>query len=317
MIRLPIENGTDRNDRIEFLGTMDYINEYIGKYIAVIYGLFTVMVLLATVIIGMIVADTDRRLRRQYAELEQSQQQLAQSAKLASLGQLAAGMAHEINNPITSVLSLASHLTDGKGARTLDPVHRRSLRLMAQQADRVSKIVQNLLIFARKSQLELSWVDVGELLRAAITLAQYRLADSAINLRRQIEPSLPLILGDPGRLTEVFVNLLNNAIDAMPDGGTLVVACSSNVGPEGGVCIEVSDTGYGIPPEQLPRIFDPFFTTKEPGQGTGLGLSISHGIVKDHCGQIWAESRPGGGTTLIVTLPKEVSRDESMHTGDR
>jgi signal transduction histidine kinase len=317
MIRLPIESGTDRKNRIEFLGTMDYINEYIGKYIALIYSLFTVIVLLATGIIGMIVADTDRRLRQQYAELEGSQQRLAQAAKLASIGQLAAGMAHEINNPITSVLSLASHLTDGKGAATLAPVQRRSLQLMAQQAERVSKIVRNLLIFARKSQLELSWVDVGEPLHAAITLAQYRLQECAICLRQEIEVALPLILGDPGRLTEVFVNLLNNAIDAMPAGGTLTIHASLNVGPEGGVRVEVADTGCGIPPDQLPSIFDPFFTTKEPGRGTGLGLSISHGIVKDHSGQIWAESRPGGGTTVVVTLPKEVSRDESMHPGDR
>jgi two-component system NtrC family sensor kinase len=112
-------------------------------------------------------------------------------------------------------------------------------------------------------------------------------------------------LGDSGRLTEVFVNLVNNAIDAMPEGGTLAIRAFPNGFPEGGVRVEVTDTGRGIPQDDVLRIFDPFFTTKEPGRGTGLGLSISHGIIKDHGGQIWASSQPGVGTTLVVTLPKE------------
>lgn len=304
MIRLPIESGTDLNNRIEFLGTMDYINEYVGKYIILIYSLFTIMVALATGLIGIIVADADRRLRLQYAELQDTHQRLAQAAKLASLGQLAGGMAHEINTPITSILSLSSHLAEKRSGGTHLAHERRSLELISQQAERVSKTVRNLLTFARQSHFVPKWVEVREVLDIAIALVQYRLADSRIRLHREVAQHLPPVLGDAGRLAEVFVNLLNNAIDAMPIGGTLIVRALANSEADSGVRIEVADTGCGIPPQDLPRIFDPFFTTKDSGRGTGLGLSISHGIVKDHGGEIWAESEAGAGTTLIVMLPK-------------
>lgn len=303
MIRLPIENGADPGNRIEFLGTMDYINEYIGKYIILIYSLFTIMVGLATGIIGIIVSDTDRRLRQQYAELQETHRQLAQAAKLASIGQLAGGMAHEINTPMTSILSLASHLAEERSAATLPPRQRKSLEVIAQQAERVSKIVGDLLTFARHSRLELSRVEVSEVLNTALSLVQYRFRENGIRLRREMAVNLPPILGDANRLTEVFVNGLNNAIDAMPSGGTVLVRAFANPETNNGVRVEVADTGCGILPEQLPRVFDPFFTTKEPGRGTGLGLSISHGIVKDHGGAIWVESQPGAGTTLVVSLP--------------
>ena len=306
MIRLPIENGTHPENRVEFVGTMDYINEHIGKYIILIYTVFTIVVGLATGIIGMIVTDADRRLRRQYAELQETQQQLAQAAKLASVGELAGGMAHEINTPITSILSLASHMAEGKSAAEVPPKHRKSLKVIAQQAERVSKTVRNLLTFGRQSRFELGRVDVRELLEAAISLVQCRLKAQDVRLRRDFNGNLPVVLGDANRLTEVVVNLLNNAIDSMPEGGTLVVRACSEPDPDGGggVRLEVADTGCGIAPDHLHRIFDPFFTTKEPGRGTGLGLSISHGIVKDHSGQISAYSQPGQGTTVVVTLPK-------------
>ncbi|HEX9154341.1 MAG TPA: ATP-binding protein [Nitrospira sp.] len=316
MTRLPIESGAVQGNQVEFVGTMDFINNYIGKYLILIYSLFTIIVGLATGIIGIIVTDTDRRLRQQYAELQETHQQLAQTAKLASVGQLAAGMAHEINNPITSILSLSSHMTEEKSVATLTASHRKSLEVIAQQAERVSKIVRNLLTFARQSRFELSRVDVDEVLNAAITLVQYRLKDNVVRFCREIDVSLPPILGDSGRLTEVFVNLLNNAIDATPRGGTVTVRAFANPPPEGGVSVEVADTGCGIAPEQLSRIFDPFFTTKEPGQGTGLGLSLSYGIVKDHGGEIRVQSQLGEGTTLVVTLPKEVTED-GAHPGYR
>ncbi len=307
MIRLPIDEGTRPGNRIEFLGTTDYMNHYVGKYIVVIYSLFTVIVGLATGIIGIIVVDTQRRLRQQYAELQHTHQQLAQAAKLASVGELAAGMAHEINNPITSILSLASHMAEEKHAATLTPRQRSSLQVVQQQAERVSKIVRNLLTFSRRARLELGQVDVRQVLDTATTLVQYRLRESGIDLRCEIDANLPHVLGDAGRLAEVFVNLLSNAIDAMPSGGTLTLQASRAADADGEVCVKVQDTGCGMPSQQLSRIFDPFFTTKEPGRGTGLGLSICHGIVKDHGGQIWAESQPGAGTALIITLPKEGS----------
>jgi signal transduction histidine kinase len=304
MIRLPLQDGNNLSNRIEFISTMDYINQYIGKYIILIYSLFTIVVGVASVIIGIIVTDTDRRLRRQYEELQETQQQLAQAAKLASIGELTGGMAHEINTPITSILALASHLSEGRSSATLPPSQRQSLEVIVQQAQRVAKIVGNLLTFSRQSRLELGRVEVPELLETAIALVQHCLKNGDIRLLREIDPGCPKILGDAGRLTEVFVNLLNNAVDSMPTGGTLAVRAFGIAEYEGGVRIEVSDTGCGIPPENLGRIFDPFFTTKEPGKGTGLGLSISHGIVKDHGGRIWTHSQFGAGARFIVILPK-------------
>lgn len=305
MIGLPIETGTGRHDRVELIGTMDYINAYIGRYIILIYCLFTLTVGLATGVIGIIVTDAERQRRRQYAELQETHERLAQAAKLASVGQLAGGMAHEINTPMTSILSLATHLTDARNAATLTPDQRRNLEVIAGQAQRASKIVNDLLTFARQSRLELNRVDVGELLETAIGLLHYRFNDGAIQIRREIDDDLPPLLADAGRVTEVFVSLLNNAADAMPAGGTLTLRASASPDAPGAIRVEVTDTGFGIPPQDLPRIFDPFFTTKQPGHGTGLGLSISHSIVKDHGGQIWAESSVGAGTTVGVTLPAE------------
>jgi two-component system NtrC family sensor kinase len=301
MLIVPLDKRPHSGNRMEFLGTMDYINRYIGKYIIFIYAVFTVVVVMATGIIGIIVAETDRQLQRKYAEVEESHRRLAQAAKLASIGELAGGMAHEINTPITSILSLATHMAEDRGSWGLSTRQRSSLQLIARQAERVSRIVGGLLNFSRQSNLRIADVEVAEVLETAITLMQYRLDAVGIQVQRTVEPGLS-VRADAGALTEVVLNLLTNAIDAMPTGGVIRIrACTT---PEG-VRLEVVDAGIGILPEQLPRIFDPFYTTKDPGRGTGLGLSVSHGIVKRHGGEIWAESTPGAGTTFVVTLPAE------------
>ncbi len=308
MTRLVIDPARPR-DRIEFIGTLDYVNAYIGKYIIFIYCSFTVMLALGTAIIGMIVVDTDRQLKRQYVELQQTQQQLAQAAKLASIGELAGGMAHEINNPITSILALASHLAEGDNAAALTPRNRKSLNTIVRQAERVANLVSGLLTFSRQSQLHISEVDVRKVLDTALDLVQFRLDAASIRVQREFSASLPPVQGDTSRLTEVFVNLLSNAADAMPAGGTLTVRASDCL-EDGTVRVEVHDTGCGIEAADLPRIFDPFFTTKAPGRGTGLGLSISHGIVKDHGGEIWANSEPGNGTIIVICLATGVNEYE-------
>lgn len=315
MIRLPIEEGAKPDNRVEFIGTMEFVNDYIARYIVLIYCSFTVVVILASVVIGIIVRDAERQLRRQYTELQEAQQHLAQSAKLASIGELAGGMAHEINNPITSILALSSHMVTSENDGALSPRGRKNLQVIAQQAERVANLVSGLLTFSRQSQLRMSQVNVCRLLENALDLIQYRLKDGSIVTHREIEPHLPALAGDESRLTEVFVNLIANAIDAMPSGGTLGVRAHRN-SEDGGVRIEVRDTGEGISEENLMRIFDPFFTTKVPGRGTGLGLSISHGIVKDHGGQIWAESERGMGTVMTVILPAGANVYEAAHSGD-
>lgn len=317
MIRLPLGTGNSRDNRIELVGTMKYIDEYTGKYIVLIYLLFTAFVAIATGAIGITVNDADRRLKLQYAELQEAQQQLGQAAKLASIGELAGGMAHEINTPITSILSLSSHLAEGKNSATLTANQRRMLRLVAEQAGRVAAVVSNLLTFSRQSRMEIEPVRIEEVLESAIALVQFRCKDGNIELQKEISNGFPFIPGDANRLTEVFVNLLNNSIDSMPQGGMLTVRAYGIPHPDGGVRVEVADTGCGIPPEYLDKIFDPFFTTKEPGKGTGLGLSISHGIIKKHHGQIWAHSSQAEGTTFVVILPKEADRNNGRtHISD-
>lgn len=305
MIHLPVREGSP--DRIEFIGTLDYVNEYIGRYIIAIYCAFTLMVGLGTLVIGMIVADADDKLKQQYAALQETQQQLAQSAKLASIGELAGGMAHEINNPITGILALASHMAEGSNAGALNARARRNLEIIVRQTERVAGLVRGLLTFSRQTQLHFEPLRVGKVLETALDLVRYRLSDGAVRVAVDIERGMAPVTADSSRLTEVFVNLLNNALDAVPSGGLLTVRAHSVVA--GGVHVEVQDTGDGIAPELLARIFDPFFTTKAPGRGTGLGLSISHGIIKDHGGEIWAQSSPGAGTTMTVVLPAETVRN--------
>ena len=312
MIWLPIREG-GRREHIEFVGTLDYVNAYIGKYIIFIYCAFTVMLGMGTAIIGIIAMDTDRQLTRRYAELQQTQQQLAQAAKLASIGELAGGMAHEINNPITSILALSSHMAERENG-ALTPRSRKNLQTIVKQAERVANLVAGLLSFSRQSQLHISELEVREVLDTALDLVHFRIDSAAVKVVREVPPVLPVVPGDASRLTEVFVNLFNNAVDAMPAGGTLTVR-ALHCEEEGAVRVEVKDTGTGIGPEDLSRIFDPFFTTKAPGRGTGLGLSISHGIVKDHGGEIWARSEPGVGTTVVVSLSVGVKQYESACVG--
>jgi signal transduction histidine kinase len=305
MISLPLHVRRSTGDVI-LIGTLDYVNAYIGKYIIFIYCAFTIMVGLGTIVIGMIVADADRQLHKQYSELHQAQQRLAQSAKLASIGALAGGMAHEINNPITGILALASHMAEGNNAGALNARGRRNLEVIVRQTERVANLVRGLLTFSRQTQLHLGEVHLDEVIETALDLVRYRLNDERVKDRLQLESALPTVIADSSRLTEVFVNLLGNALDAMPSGGTLTIT-ARRLPRQAGVQIEVQDTGEGIAPELLARVFDPFFTTKAPGRGTGLGLSISHGIVKDHGGEIWAQSSVGMGTTMVVVLPLEVT----------
>jgi two-component system, NtrC family, sensor kinase len=222
-------------------------------------------------------------------------------------------MAHEINNPITSILALASHMASND-APERTPRARKNLQLIVQQSERIAELVRGLLTFSRQTQMHTSDVDLRKLLCTSLDLVGYRARDAGIVVRREIDPRLPHIRGDASRLTEVMVNLLANAIDAMPNGGVLAVRAAEAASGE--VRVEVHDTGEGIPPERLPRIFDPFFTTKEPGRGTGLGLSISHGIVKDHGGEIWAQSEPGKGTMFVISLNAGGIEYAAAHSGD-
>ncbi|HPC82140.1 MAG TPA: cache domain-containing protein [Thermoanaerobaculaceae bacterium] len=224
-------------------------------------------------------------------------QQISRSEKLASIGRLAAGVAHEINNPLTSVLTFA-HLLKEKP--NLDDQDRQDLDLIIHETTRVADIVSNLLDFARERPPRKEPLDVNDVVRRTVRLVRSQKQFDRITIEEQLSPELPEVEGDRNQLQQVLLNLALNACAAMPDGGTMRIATS--VG-QSRVRIEVSDTGCGIPPEVRDMIFDPFFSTKPAGRGTGLGLSVSLGIVQQHGGTLDVESEVGRGSRFTVSLP--------------
>lgn len=235
--------------------------------------------------------------------------QLIQAEKLSAVGQLVAGVAHELNNPLTTIKGYAQLL---QGER-LPPAVVADLKRVEEAADRCRRIVGDLLTFARRYEPECTETDINEILQRTVALRSYELRVHNIEVEWDLDPALPTILADPHRLQQVVLNLVLNAEQAIlsvHEGGHLAIR--SRLLP-GGHCIrfEVSDDGPGIRREHLDRLFDPFFTTKAVGVGTGLGLSISYGIVKEHRGRIWAESQFGAGATFVVELPVSGTEGES------
>ncbi|MGD0766559.1 MAG: ATP-binding protein, partial [Dehalococcoidia bacterium] len=236
---------------------------------------------------------------RDVSEEHLMQERLLQSEKMASVGQLVSGVAHELNNPLTGVTGFAQLLL----ARDLDDQTRRDVETIYSEAERAAKIVENLLSFARRRKAQKGLVNLNTLLERVLELRSYDLRVKNIELELDLDPRLPLTMSDPDQIQQVFFNVITNAEHAMLSahaGGKLRVRSRAE---RGYIRLSFSDDGLGIPPENLRRVFDPFFTTKEGGQGTGLGLTISYGIVDDHGGRIRVESRAGKGATFIVELP--------------
>lgn len=230
--------------------------------------------------------------------LQRTQEELLHKEKLASMGQLAAGVAHEINNPLGSILLFAEMLYEEAGEK--DP-RREDLKMITQETLRCKKIVSDLLNFARQQEILAQATDVNEILDQSVNSVGHQPNFNNVKIVKQFAPDLPTLQADPAQLIQVFVNLLNNAADAMPEGGTITLTTRLEDGR--GVQIEIADTGRGIPEENLSKLFTPFFTTKPVGKGTGLGLSIAYGVIKMHRGQIGVKSRVGQGTTFQITLP--------------
>lgn len=237
--------------------------------------------------------------------LHQTQQELLHKEKLASMGQLAAGVAHEINNPLGAILLFSDVMY--KEAREDDP-RRKDLEMIINETTRCKKIVADLLNFARQQEVLAQDTDVHALLEQVTEEVSLQPAFQKVEIVHQFSPDMPAIQADPAQLQQVFVNLLNNAAEAMGDGGTITLA-TRPVNRQW-VEIKVSDTGCGIPAENLGKLFTPFFTTKALGKGTGLGLSIVYGIIKMHRGQITVQSQIGQGTTFTVTLPVQLLKEQ-------
>jgi signal transduction histidine kinase len=229
-------------------------------------------------------------------ELRIAQKQLLQSEKLATIGQMAAGIAHELNTPLTYIMGNLELLQ----IQELGETQREMLRSIARGADRIKSLAQSLLAFSRPSQEELAPVAPNELVERSLELCHYQILKGGIRLERDLAAGLPLILGVPNQIEMALINLVVNAIQAMAQGGLLRV--SSRLQGEQ-VEILVADEGPGIPEEAQPRIFEPFFTTKPEGRGTGLGLSTVLMVVERHRGKVDFTSKPGQGTTFRLTFP--------------
>jgi signal transduction histidine kinase len=277
--------------------------------------------------------------------LAETQSQLVQSAKLAAVGELAAGIAHEINNPLTTIIGFTSLLLDTSMPSTKDE-RNEDLQMIYEEARRAKEIVRNLLNFARADTPKRQPIDLNHLIEEAILLVYTKSVSQKIELKKSLTP-LPEMPLDANQIKQVIVNLLNNAVQAMwnNEGKPAILsittalfsqsislthtgrinskatgavdtkkvisrAIKGKTGDESVIICKISDTGHGIKPEDMDKIFDPFFTTKEVGQGTGLGLSISYGIIKKHGGHIEVKSTPGEGTTFTLTLPVSVASSQ-------
>ncbi len=258
--------------------------------------------------------DTFSRMARSLKERdelhrEHTRLQLTRSERLASIGRLAAGVAHEINNPLTGVVTFAHMLHKGapEGSQ-----QRQDAETIIEAALRCQRIVRGLLDFSRQSEPHKTLADLAEVVHRALDLTRNQASISRIAIVEELDDHLPPLVMDAGQIGEVAVNVIVNAIDAMPDGGTLTIRTRA-LESDGTrwAELEIADTGCGIPPENLERALDPFFTTKQTGMGTGLGLAVSYGIVAEHGGRIDLDSEVGRGTTVTVRLP--VTSEEPPH----
>jgi len=253
--------------------------------------------------------ERDRRLRAE------SEIKLLQSEKQASVGRLAAGVAHEINNPLTGVLTFSHMLLQRKD---IGGEIRTDLETIAQQTERVRKIVKNLLDFSRQTELNPELTDINHLVESVVSMMKNQALVKGIDLQCNPDEGLPLLTLDANQIQSVLFNLLLNALDATKQDETIVVTTgigiSGNAADPQGVEITVRDTGCGISAEHLDKLFDPFFTTKEVGRGTGLGLAVSYGIVQRHGGTIWVQSEVGKGSTFTVWLPLGGASSERKDT---
>ncbi len=235
-----------------------------------------------------------------------SQAKILHRDKMISLGRLSASVVHEINNPMAGILNYARLMQ--KILKRDTPLHekqnkfQRYLDLIETESSRISQIVSSLLTFSRKTEPQIRTIEARELLDSSITLSRHRLKTSNITLEKEIQPNLPPIQGDFTQIQQCLINLIFNAVDAMPEGGTITLsACLDTIDKE--VCLKVKDTGIGIDSQHLQKIFEPFFTTKEEGHGTGLGLAILFGIMERHNGYVDVRSQTGDGASFTLRFP--------------
>jgi two-component system, NtrC family, sensor kinase len=256
--------------------------------------------------------ELESRVEQKTRELGRANEQMLQAEKMASIGKLAAIVAHEINNPLTGILTYAKLLRKWmagcEGAKREQI--RSSLELIESESRRCGEIVKSLLTFARTAPMNPQPSDLNAVVERAVRLVRHQLDLAGIELQRALGGNLPTVTCDAAHIEQVFLALMMNAVEAMPRGGKLLLR--SRYRPSTGeVQLDVQDDGVGIPPEVLPHLFEPFFTTREHAHGLGLGLAISQGIIERHHGRIEAASQPGRGTTFTITLPVQAGAEQS------
>jgi two-component system NtrC family sensor kinase len=264
----------------------------------------------------------EERVEQKTRELKRAHEHALYTEKMASIGKMAAVLAHEINNPLSGILTYAKLLRkwidreegDRQNA-TCAGVRRYheicdSLDLIASESRRCGDLVKNLLTFSRTAPLNLLLTDLNQVIEHSLRLVQHQLDLAGIQVQLQLDPALPQVSCDAAQIEQVLLALVMNALDAMPQGGNLWLATSFTREPDQ-VHVVVRDDGTGIPPEILPRLFEPFLTTKETGRGVGLGLAISRSILERHNGTIAVQSEVGRGTTFTVTLPWDADTAKS------
>jgi two-component system NtrC family sensor kinase len=237
--------------------------------------------------------------------LEMTQAQLIHSEKMSALGEIYAGLTHEINNPLGIMIGKLELALKMAKERQLPAELTRDLEIVTRNGLRISELVRSLLIFSRKSTLSFTETALNHVIAEVVELVDKPYAKQHIQIERRFDPKLPYCHGSAGHLHQVFLGLLNNARDAMPQGGTITLRTYVN---SHFLIAEVEDTGTGMSPDVKARIFEPFFTTKGVGKGTGLGLSVAYGIIKTHGGDITVESTPGKGSLFRLMLPIEEPR---------
>lgn len=254
----------------------------------------------------------ESEIEKRTKELKETHMQLAKTGRLAALGELSAGVAHELNNPIGAILGYAQYtlekIADKKNHEISNEDFERIKRFLSnieKEAQRCRNILHNLLKFSRGAHMAFELLDVNEVINETLVFASHHLRINNVELIMNLDQNIPKIKGSAHHLQQVFTNIIINAQQAMPGGGKLYIETRSvKKGNEiSHVEIEFRDTGHGIPEEIQDKIFEPFFTTREPGKGTGLGLAVSYGIIKEHNGEIKVKSKPGEGASFIISLP--------------
>ena len=300
LMSVPILSGGRPIGSVQLDHSLERINERLGMQMRLIFGVFTLFVGVGSIVTGMVVVAADRTIRHQFEELERTRRRLSVAERLASIGAVADGVAHEINNPAGILVARTDYLLSVIEGRAAYAEICDDLDTIRRQAQRIAKTVRDLLTFTRPTPLRREVFDLRPVVESALALVRPLVPGSRIVFEHRASTVPCRVCGDRDRLEQVFTNLLTNAVQAIRGEGC--VGVTTLVLPDERVEAVVRDSGIGIAHEHIERIFDPFFTTKPPGSGTGLGLSLAYAIIRDHGGTIDVSSTPGVGSEFRVTL---------------